>query len=75
MSLLQQALLCRFYRRMEKVKEPWTQAHQVEATEFYLNNYIQMFNEPDVAAAYAAIPSVNVWDDHDIWHVITCIVS
>ncbi|KAH8550117.1 hypothetical protein BGW37DRAFT_428150 [Umbelopsis sp. PMI_123] len=37
--------------------------------EFYFNNYVKCFGpkgNPLVAAAYSSIPSVNMWDDHDI---------
>ena len=34
---------------------------EAAAEEFYLSNYLTAFMLPDVAAAYASIPQVNVW--------------
>ncbi|ORZ06853.1 hypothetical protein BCR42DRAFT_336858 [Absidia repens] len=35
---------------------------------FYFNNYVENFGKqnPWVAKAFASIPSINMWDDHDI---------
>lgn len=51
----------------EKKKAAWTVVHESEATGYYLNNYIESFTMKDVDKAYASIPYVFVWDDHDIW--------
>lgn len=53
--------------REDKEATPWTQEAQAQATAFYLRNYLESFTQPDVSTAYASIPGVNVWDDHDIW--------
>ncbi|KAF8476167.1 hypothetical protein BDZ91DRAFT_788803 [Kalaharituber pfeilii] len=33
---------------------------------FYRENYIQWFSTPPLSHATASIPSINMWDDHDI---------
>lgn len=50
-----------------KLAAEWTAEMQDQATRYYLDNYIENFCLEDVATAYATIPGVMVWDDHDIW--------
>lgn len=50
-----------------KITAEWTPDLAAEATASYLSTYLTSFTESDVATAYASIPSVFVWDDHDIW--------
>eukprot|EP01124_Arcella_intermedia_P021666 TRINITY_DN3078_c1_g1_i1.p1 TRINITY_DN3078_c1_g1~~TRINITY_DN3078_c1_g1_i1.p1 ORF type:complete len:712 (+),score=172.05 TRINITY_DN3078_c1_g1_i1:1-2136(+) len=38
---------------------------QVE--DFYMNLYIESWGGPEISEAYASIPSVMMWDDHDIF--------
>ena len=51
----------------EKIAAAWTPEHESKTTSFYLENYMKSYTQPEVAAAYASIPSVFVWDDHDIF--------
>lgn len=52
---------------VEKVKAPWTPEMQAQATNFYLTNYIDSFSATDVDVMFASVPTVMMWDDHDIW--------
>lgn len=38
-----------------------------EAEGFYLKNYCTCFSEKGMKEAFASIPSVMIWDDHDIF--------
>ena len=51
----------------EKLRAAWTEAHEAEATAFYLRNYLASYTMPVVSDAYASIASYMIWDDHDIW--------
>ncbi|PRW44508.1 plasma membrane [Chlorella sorokiniana] len=51
----------------KKVEAEWTAQMQQEATHYYLTNYIDAFSAADVDVAMASIPSIMMWDDHDIW--------
>ena len=51
----------------DKIRASWTEEHHKAATEFYLNNYLESYMMEHVCTAYASIPSVMIWDDHDIW--------
>ncbi|KAL4527925.1 hypothetical protein Ndes2526B_g07715 [Nannochloris sp. 'desiccata'] len=53
--------------RDDKINRPWTSDLQSQTTSFYLKNYIASYTQPHVSAAYASIPQVMVWDDHDIF--------
>eukprot|EP00887_Chlorella_sp_A99_P004994 scaffold4.g4994.t1 len=51
-----------------------TQVHEAfplhvlaQATNFYLTNYIDSFSATDVDVMFASVPTVMMWDDHDIW--------
>lgn len=59
--------LCLLAHRKDKIASSWTTVHEHEATDFYLNNYIDSFTMKDVCTAYASIPSVMMYDDHDIF--------
>lgn len=50
-----------------KISTQWGPAYEAEATVSYLNIYLESFTTQDVSTAYASIPCVFVWDDHDIW--------
>ncbi|EFN58805.1 hypothetical protein CHLNCDRAFT_140599 [Chlorella variabilis] len=50
-----------------KAAADWTEEMEAEATSFYISNYISAFCMRDVCDAYAQIPQVMMWDDHDIW--------
>lgn len=50
----------------EKIKKEWSPVMQEEVTRAYLNNYITCFMVPEVLTAFACIPQIMMWDDHDI---------
>ena len=54
-------------RLSDKINAKWTSAHEEAATEFYLKNYLESFTMEHVSTAYASIPGIMIWDDHDIW--------
>lgn len=56
-----------FFRRAKKLNAPWTPELEAQCTEFYLRNYMESFVMKDVSTAYASIPSVMIYDDHDIF--------
>lgn len=51
----------------DKISAEWTLEHEQVATSFYLKNYLESFTMDHVSTAYACIPSVMIYDDHDIW--------
>lgn len=55
------------FSREEKLAHDWTQDLQHQTTAWYLNHYIESFTQPHVSTAYASIPTVMVYDDHDIF--------
>lgn len=57
------SLLSRDQRR----KTAWTPALQTQVTGFFENLYTTRWAQPEVAAALASLPSVMMWDDHDIF--------
>jgi phosphodiesterase/alkaline phosphatase D-like protein len=54
-------------RLEDKINAEWTEKHEAAANEFYLKNYLESYTMEHVCTAYASIPSVMIWDDHDIW--------
>ena len=52
--------------RRRRLAAPWTEAMAAEAAGHYRDVYARAFGSPAVRAALAAIPSVMIWDDHDI---------
>ncbi|KAG2493039.1 hypothetical protein HYH03_008702 [Edaphochlamys debaryana] len=49
-----------------KAALPFTDALKCEVEEFYFSHYAHHFSQPVYEAMLASIPSLNVWDDHDI---------
>lgn len=45
----------------------FTPAMAEEAMAFYFDQYLRVWSQPEVADALARIPSVMMWDDHDIF--------
>lgn len=45
---------------------PFSAAMQAELAEFYFDLYTDRWAQPEVAAALATIPTIMMWDDHDI---------
>jgi hypothetical protein len=52
----------------DKTKAPFTPAMAAEAADFYFNQtYVARWSQPTVAAVFASIPTLMMWDDHDIF--------
>ena len=45
----------------------WTPAMANAAADFYFDRYCRLWSQPDVAPLLASIPSLMMWDDHDIF--------
>lgn len=52
--------------RRAREASPFTDEMRVELEAHYLATYAGVFGAPDVAAVLARVPSVMMWDDHDI---------
>jgi hypothetical protein len=53
--------------REDRQAAKWTGTMEKQVTEFYETLYLQRWAQPAVANMMAAIPSVMMWDDHDIF--------
>jgi hypothetical protein len=52
----------------DKTKAPFTSKMSEETTNFYFNEtYIARWSQPSVAAVFARVPTLMMWDDHDIF--------
>ena len=51
----------------EKVKRPYTATMAKAVEKFYHELYIERWSQLDMAAMFASIPTVMMWDDHDIF--------
>ncbi|KAG2424556.1 hypothetical protein HXX76_014436 [Chlamydomonas incerta] len=49
-----------------KAALPFTPEMKDEVEEYYFAHYMLHFSQPYLGTALATIPSVNIWDDHDI---------
>ena len=49
-----------------KITAPFTPAMKVAVESYFSKIYMERWSQPDVAAALASMPSVMMWDDHDI---------
>ncbi|MGQ9371356.1 alkaline phosphatase D family protein [Azospirillum sp. ST 5-10] len=54
-------------RPATRLAEPFSAAMAEEAMDHYLRLYLETWGQPEVAAVLARIPSVMMWDDHDIF--------
>ena len=52
--------------RRERLAAPFTDEMRAALEAHYLATYARAFGSPDVAAVLARVPSVMMWDDHDI---------
>ncbi|MDO9238151.1 MAG: alkaline phosphatase D family protein [Aquabacterium sp.] len=52
--------------RDQRRKVPWTAALQKQVTNFFENLYLSKWSQPEVAQVLASLPTVMMWDDHDI---------
>ncbi|WP_051341483.1 alkaline phosphatase family protein [Azospirillum halopraeferens] len=50
-----------------RLAEPFSAAMAEQAMDHYFDLYLDTWGQPEVAAALARIPSVMMWDDHDIY--------
>ncbi|KAJ3159136.1 hypothetical protein HDU86_002038 [Geranomyces michiganensis] len=53
--------------RDNKMRHPFDLKMQRSVERFYFNNYIKCFSQPSMKEAFATIPYVFQWDDHDIF--------
>lgn len=45
---------------------PFDEKMRQDCDQYYFNNYVRWYGQEPFASANAAIPQVNIWDDHDI---------
>ena len=50
-----------------RYSQPFTRAMADQAMDYFFNAYLTTLAKPDYARAMASIPSVMMWDDHDIF--------
>ena len=53
--------------RDKRRKAAWTPALQTQVSAFFEGLYLTRWSQPEVASALASLPSVMMWDDHDIF--------
>ena len=53
-------------RRSSRLAAPFSDAMRTELERHYLDTYSEAFGSPDVRVTLGAIPTLMVWDDHDI---------
>lgn len=52
----------------DKTKVPFSAAMKAQAAEFYFNRtYVKFWSATSVAAVLARVPSLMMWDDHDVF--------
>lgn len=51
----------------ERAAAPFTPSMAEQAEDFYVGLYLRLWRQPEVAALLASVPSVMMWDDHDIF--------
>lgn len=51
----------------DKKKQPFTAGMKAEAEGFYFDAYLKQWNNPYVRDALASVPTLMMWDDHDIF--------
>ena len=47
--------------------KPFTAIMAEEAMSYYFDRYIALWSQPEIAGVLARVPSVMMWDDHDIF--------
>lgn len=50
-----------------KQRQPFTEQMRQAAFDFYLDRYSQIYAQPPTAWLLARVPSLMIWDDHDIF--------
>lgn len=54
--------------KSDKTQAPFTKTMAAEAADFYFNQtYVARWSQPSVAEVMARIPTLMMWDDHDIF--------
>lgn len=53
-------------RTGHKARHPFPDEARAAAERFYLERYVALYAQPDIAAVCARVPSLMMWDDHDI---------
>lgn len=56
-----------FLKRFRKSKVEFTQDMRDALDDFYFETYVRYWTIPEVAKVLAEIPSIMMWDDHDIF--------
>ena len=51
----------------EKAAHPFTEAAEAAAEAYLLRRYAALYAQPEIARLLARVPSVMMWDDHDIF--------
>ncbi len=51
----------------DKKKQPFTAKMKAEAESFYFNAYLRQWSNPYVRDVLASVPTLMMWDDHDIF--------
>ncbi len=51
----------------ERNAAPFPDDLRAEVDGFFLDNYLERWSQPEVAAMMASVPTVMMWDDHDIF--------
>jgi len=54
-------------RSPSRLAKPFTTAMAEEAMNYYVDRYITLWSQPEIAPVLARVPSVMMWDDHDIF--------
>lgn len=53
--------------RAQKLKMPWNATRQQAVERFYQRLYLTRWSQPEMAAVFATVPTLMMWDDHDIF--------
>jgi len=53
--------------RAQKVKMSWTATRQAAVEKYYRKLYLTRWSQPEMAAVFSTIPTLMMWDDHDIF--------
>ncbi len=51
----------------ERTKSPFTADMKTEVTAFFEKTYLERWAQPEVAEVMGSVPSIMMWDDHDIF--------
>ena len=51
----------------KRVEAPFTPEMEEQVRQFYFNLYVQMWRQPHPASLLSQIPTLMMWDDHDIF--------